>query len=70
MTSTQHCNFQYLDLVGGPLSLALIFTFHLEHVTEVIVMGERMSGTAFGELGVVEKNNRNGQGLPLATNQS
>ena len=35
-------NFQYPELVGQPLRLGLNFTFPLEHVTELIVMGKRM----------------------------
>ena len=33
----------YPELVGEPLRLELNFTFPLEHVTELIVLGERMS---------------------------
>ena len=33
----------YTQLVEGPLRLELNFTFPLEHVTELIVLGERMS---------------------------
>ena len=49
-------NFHYPELVGEPLRLALIFAFPLEHVTELIVLGERMSLVAVDKFGVVGKN--------------
>ena len=52
--ATENC--QYPDLVGEPLRLVLNFTFPLEHVTELIVLGERMSSVAVDKLGVVGKN--------------
>ena len=48
-------NFHYTELVGEPLRLELNFTFPLEHVTELIVLGERMSSVAADKLGVVEE---------------
>ena len=39
--ATEHCH--YPQLVGEPLRLELNFNTALEHVTEVIVLGERMS---------------------------
>ena len=39
--ATQNCH--YPELVGGPLKLELNFTFALKHVTETIVLGERLS---------------------------
>ena len=36
--ATENCH--YPDLVGEPLRLELNFTFLLEHVTELIVLGE------------------------------
>ena len=44
MTSMQDAteNCQYPELVGEPLMPELIFTFPLEHVTELIVLGERL----------------------------
>ena len=36
--ATENCH--YPEIVGEPLRLALNFTFHLEHVTELIVLGE------------------------------
>ena len=46
----------YRELVGKPLRLKLTFTFHLEHVTELSVSGERRSQVAVDKLGVVGKN--------------
>ena len=39
--ATENC--RYPELVGELLRLELNFTFLLEHVTELIVLGERMS---------------------------
>ena len=44
------------ELFGEPLRLELNFTFPLEHVTELIVLAERMSSLAVDQFGVVEKN--------------
>ena len=57
LTSMQHAteNFHYPELVGEPLRLELNFTFPLEHVTELIVLGERMSSVAVDKFGVVGK---------------
>ena len=52
--ATENCH--YPELVGEPLRLELIFTFPLEHVTELIVLGERMSSVAVDKFGVVGKN--------------
>ena len=49
-------NCQYPDLVAEPLRLELNFTFPLEHVTELIVLGERMSSLAVDKFRVVGKN--------------
>ena len=38
-----------------PLSLELNFSFPLEHVTELIVLGERMFSVAVDKFGVVGK---------------
>ena len=51
--ATENCH--YPELVGEPLRLELNFTFPLEHVAELIVMGERMSSVAVDEFGVVGK---------------
>ena len=52
--ATEHC--PYPELVGEPLRLELNFTFPLEHVTELFVLGERMSSVAVEKFGVVGKN--------------
>ena len=52
--ATKHCH--YTELIGEPLRLQLNFTFPLEHVTELIVLGERMSSVAVEKFGVVWKN--------------
>ena len=52
--ATENC--QYPELVGEPLRLELNFTFPLEHGTELIVLGERMSSVAVDKFGVVGKN--------------
>ena len=44
--TTENC--KYRELVVEPLRLALIFSFPLEHVTELIVWGERVSLVAIG----------------------
>ena len=46
-------NFHYPELVGEPLRLELDFNVPLEHVTELIVLGERMSSVAVDKFGVV-----------------
>ena len=48
--ATENC--RYPELVGEPLRLELNFTSPIEHVTELIVLGERMS---FDKFGVVRK---------------
>ena len=52
--ATENCH--YPELVGQPLRLELYFTFPLEHVTELIVLEERMSSVAVDKFGVVGKN--------------
>ena len=52
--ATQNCH--YPELVGQPLRLELNFTNPLENVTELIVLGERMSPVAVDKFGVVAKN--------------
>ena len=49
-------NFHYPELVGEPLRLELNFNFPQEHVTELIVLGERMSSVAVDYFGVVGRN--------------
>ena len=52
--ATENCH--YPDLVGEPLRLELNFTFPLEHVTEIIILGKRKSWVALDKFGVVAKN--------------
>ena len=52
--ATENCH--YPELVGEPLRLELNFTFPLEHVIELIVLGERMSSIAVDKFGIVGKN--------------
>ena len=52
--ATENCHYQ--ELVGEPLRLELNFTFPLKHVTQFIVLGERMSSVAVDKFGVVGKN--------------
>ena len=52
--ATEKCH--YPKLVGEPLRLELKFIFPLEHVTGLIVLGERMSSVAVDKFGVVGKN--------------
>ena len=52
--ATENCH--YPELVGEPLRLELNFTFLLEHVTELIVLGARMPSIAVDKFGVVGKN--------------
>ena len=58
LTSMQDAteNFHYPELVGEPLRLELNFSFPLERVTELIVLGERTSSVAVDKFGVVGKN--------------
>ena len=52
--ATEHCH--YPKLIGEPLRLELYFSSPLEKVTEVIVLGERLSSVAVDKFGVVGKN--------------
>ena len=52
--ATENCH--YPELVGEPMRLELKFTNPLENVTELIVLGERMSSLAVEKLGNVGKN--------------
>ena len=51
-------NSYYAELVGEPLRLELNFTFPLEHLTQLIVLGERMSSVAVDKIGVVGKTSK------------
>ena len=55
LTSMQDANenCHHPELVVEPLRLELNFTFPLEHVTELFVLGERMSSVAVDKFGVV-----------------
>ena len=48
-------NFAQPKLFGELLRLELNFTFLLEHVTELVILGERMSLVAVDRTGVVRK---------------
>ena len=52
--ATEHCH--YLQLFGEPLRLELYINSHLENVTEVIVLRERITFVAVDKFVVVEKN--------------
>ena len=52
--ATENCH--YPELVGEPLRLELNFIFPLGHVSELIVLGKRMSSVAVDKFGVVGKN--------------
>ena len=52
--ATENCH--YPEHVGEPLRRELNFTNPLENVTELIVLGERMSSVAVDKFGVVGKN--------------
>ena len=54
--ATENCH--YPELVGEPLRLELNLTFLLEHVTELIVLVERMSFVAVDKFGVVGKTSK------------
>ena len=54
LDATENCH--YPEPVGEPLRLELNFTQHLDNVTEIIVLGERMSSVAVDKFGVVGKN--------------
>ena len=51
--ATEKCH--YPELAGEPQRLELNFTFLLEHVTEVNILGERMSSIAGDKVSVVGK---------------
>ena len=51
--ATKNCH--YPEFVGEPLRLELNFTFPLGHVTQLIVVEERMSSIAADKFGAVEK---------------
>ena len=65
--ATENCHCPVL--AGEPLRLELNFTLPLEHATELIVLGERMSSVAVDKFGVVGKNIWNGYCFSPANNQ-
>ena len=52
--ATKNCH--YPELVGEPLRLELNSTFPLKYVTELIVLGERLSSVVVDKFDVVGKN--------------
>ena len=52
-------NFHSTELVGEPVRLELKLAFPLEDVTELIVLGKRMSSVAVDKFGVLGKNIQN-----------
>ena len=65
--ATENC--QYPELVGKPLRLELIFTFHLENVNELLQLGERRSSVAVDPFGSFGKNLKNAYCFNPANNQ-
>ena len=57
LTSMQNAteNCRCAELIGEPLRLELNYTFPLEHVTELFVLGEQMSSVAVDKFGFVGK---------------
>ena len=51
--ATEKC--YYPELVGEPLRLGINLSFPLDHVTELVVLGERMSLVAVDKFGVIGK---------------
>ena len=62
LTSMQDAaeNFHYPELVGELLRLEQNFNQPRENVTELIVLGERMSSVAVDKFGVLERICKNG----------
>ena len=52
--TTEMCH--YPELIGEPPRLEVIFTHPLENITELTVLGERMSSVTVDKFGVVGKN--------------
>ena len=55
--ATEKC--QYPEFVGEPLRLKVNVTFPLEHVTQLIILGEQMSSVAVDKFDVVGKKMQN-----------
>ena len=66
--ATEICH--YPELVGEPLRQELNLTFPLEHVFELVVLGERISLVAVDKFGVLGKNILNGYCFSQKRNQS
>ena len=60
--ATERCH--YPELTGEPLRLELCFSSPLENVTEVFLLGERMSSVAVDKFGVVGRNLWDGKLFP------
>ena len=58
LTSLQDAaeHLHYQELSGESLRLEMFFQFHLEQVTEVIVLGERLSNLQIDQFETVAKN--------------
>ena len=54
--ATEKC--RYPELVGESLTLELNFTYPVEHVTELIIFGKRISSVAVDKFGVVGKESK------------
>ena len=52
--ATENCH--YREFFDEPLRLELNFTYPLQHVTEFIALGQRMSSVGIDKFGVVGKN--------------
>ena len=65
--ATEKCH--YPEQVEEKLRLGLNFCFPLEHVTQIIVLGDRMSWVAVDKFGVVRENIQNGYRFSPSTNQ-
>ena len=65
-----NANCQSRELVEEPLRVDLDFTFPLQHVFELFVLGERMSSIAFDKFGLVGKNLQNGSCFSPTISQS
>ena len=65
--ATENCH--YPELIEEPLRLELNSTFPLEHVTKLIVLGERISSVAVEKFGVAGKNISNGYCFSPTNNQ-
>ena len=50
----------YPELIGEPLILELFFTYRSQHVTEILILRERISSVAADKFGVVGMNKQRG----------